>query len=375
MLVEDVAGQVDESRFHSLTAFTEEPVVTEAADEFMEEVTEAQYESTQTAAADSSEESEDSPELTEESIVASYVGFTEEGTVDFSFETTENPLEFTQNIDSASTEQSTDHHQLIANPSFTSTEESTEELVIQFSSTEGLPADSSVPATKKTAHAFSTEAPVELTEEHAASERTELPQLPNAADVSSESPLLTLNSTETASGPTGTTTNAHCANQTEEVIIQVDDVYQTFFFTVRIESIPHFNHIFTNIFFLFFFFFQVKINKADIQRLNELLDQLRLLNLCKMAGNSPFLSSLLCQQQPLDDSSNAGSYASPASKTAPPTTYPKMWTQSWAQSASLQFQQLQRKPQRLLSNEEIIKRLRGHHTKLRNVTPAGMLNN
>ena len=147
-----------------------------------------------------------------------------------------------------------------------------------------------------------------------------------------------------------------------------------FFFTVRIESIPHFKHIFTNIFFLFFFF-QVKINKADIQRLNELLDQLRLLNLCKMAGNSPFLSSLLCQQQPLDDSSNAGSYASPASKTAPPTTYPKMWTQSWAQSASLQFQQLQRKPQRLLSNEEIIKRLRGHHTKLRNVTPAGMLNN
>jgi len=108
-----------------------------------------------------------------------------------------------------------------------------------------------------------------------------------------------------------------------------------------------------------------------MEKMNELVDKLRSLNLCKLAGGSPILSSLLCQQEQQEDVSNRPTTHLPdVTSVAPPVVKPKLPIQSWTQSSSLKFQQLQRKTHRLLSDEEIIKRLKGYQTIFRRPVPV-----
>ena len=208
---------------------------------------------------------------------------------------------------------------------------------------EGLMATSSPSSTEGSPP--STSASLQLAEEHVTSS--------SSPELSTGSPSLLIHPTESVTIPAVT---SKCSDETEEAIIQVN--------ATLIQNIKKI--------FLIQLICQVRIDRVDIQRMNELLDELRSLNLCHLAGNSTVLSSLLCQkqqeqqqQQQVPHVSNNSVIQQPAgSKVATPATiklesWTPSWAQSWSQSSSLKFQKLQRKTNHLLPNEEIIRRLRG----------------
>jgi len=270
--------KADELEFYSSVGFTEEPAVTGApSDELDDElkqtklidnlnnITENPGEFNETTTDDSlsasskdlivdsySEEIVNPSESTEESMIVSYSGSTGEAVTNFPFETTGNPLEFTKIMHSPHTDEPTEDfvltsssthndestEKLIASSAFLSVDESYEKLVINssfpsaeeliekstttssFLSTGGSSVDSFSTIPKENAGAYSTVAPLVFAEEHVTSDSNQLPSLSTTADLSPESVPVDL--AENVSVPVVTITNVKCNGQTGEVILQVN---------------------------------------------------------------------------------------------------------------------------------------------------------